>query len=426
MFRRLLPLLFLLSLSVAAQRGEIAAKLATMHVEGTVRYSEADVLATLPLKVGQTVKPDQFKSAADQLLDSGAFQRVGYEYKPAASGYALTFKVQDEARWFKISFGNFLWFTPDQLNNTILAAVPLYRGELPIDGSMTDKATAALQQLVAQRGIPGRVRFLPKASLGGPVTGGKFLIDGVDVKITQVDIVGGGPEQKALEQEAAERLLNNSYEQDETGAIAELNLLPVAERDGYLRAKLGDVEAKLTNADVQHPTVGLTIPVTLGEQYKLSDIVISGNQIFSADDIRKQIKLKNGAPANGVQLHNDLDDVKKLYGTRGYLMAQANAEPDINDAGHTVVYRIQMKEGEQFHMGSLQITGVNPEGIAKLTSLWKLKPGDAYSTEYVKEYLRDVSPLIPHTAAMNIASKVNNQAKTVDVMLKFSTRQAAR
>lgn len=426
MLRRVFPLLLLLSVSAAAQKGEIAAKLVTMHVEGTVRYSEADVLATLPLKVGQTVTPDQFKTAADQLLDSGAFQRVGYEYKPGGTGYALTFKVQDEAHWFKISFGNFLWFTPEQLNNTIRAAVPLYRGELPIDGSMTDKATVALQQLVAQRGIPGTVRFLPKASLGGPVTGGKFLIDGVDVKITHIDITGGGPEQKALEQEAGARLLNNSYEQDETGAVAQLNLLPVAERDGYLRAKVGEVEAKLTNADVQHPTVSLTIPVILGDQYKLSDVVISGNQLFSADDIRKHIKLKTGAPANDVQLQNDLDDVKKVYGTRGYLMAQAKAEPDINDAEHTVVYRVQMKEGEQFHMGSLQITGVNPDGTAKLTSMWKLKPGDPYSTEYVKEYLRDVSPLIPHTASMNIASRVNNQAKTVDVMLKFSVRQAAR
>lgn len=426
MFRRYFPVLLFLCVVAVAQRAPIAAKLATIHVQGTTRYSEAEVIATLPLHTGQTVTPNDFRAAADNLLASGAFRSVGYEYAPAGTGYGVTFKVQDEPRWIKVGYGNFLWFTPDELDKAIRQQVPLYRGEVPLEGGMIEPATAALQQLIAKRGIPGTVQFLHTASLNGPVTGGKFVIQGLEMKITQVDVIGGGPEQNKLAATAAERFRDTSFEQDEANAIAQLNLLPIAERDGYIRAKIGQVTPKLTNTDMQHPTVAVTVPVTLGEQYTLGDIVVSGNQVLSSADIRNQIPVKNGAPANGVQFAEGLENVKKLYGSRGYLMARAKSTSETDDAKHTVVYRVEISEGEQFHMGKLEITGVNPEGSSKLSSMWKLKPGDAYSTEYVKEYLREVSPLIPRTASIRVGSNVNPQAKTVDVTLEFAARQAAR
>ena len=77
-------------------------------------------------------------------------------------------------------------------------------------------------------------------------------------------------------------------------------------------------------------------------------------------------------------------------------------------------------------MGKLQINGVNPQGTSKLSSMWKLKPGDTYSTEYIKEYLREVSPLIPRSASIKVASNVNPKAKTVDMTPEFAARQAER
>jgi hypothetical protein len=58
--------------------------------------------------------------------------------------------------------------------------------------------------------------------------------------------------------------------------------------------------------------------------------------------------------------------------------------------------------------------------------MWRLKPGDTYSTDYVKEYLHEVSPLIPRTATIKVASNVNPQTKSVDVTLEFAARQAER
>jgi outer membrane protein insertion porin family len=426
MFRRLFPVMLLSCVVAVAQRAPIAAKLVNLHVQGTTRYSEAEVLAALPLHTGQTVTPNDFKAAADSLLAGGAFKSVGYEYAPAGTGYAVTFKVEDESRWIRVGYANFLWFTPDELDKAIRQQVPLYRGEVPLEGGMIEPATAALQQLITKRGIPGTVQFLHTATLSGPVTGGKFVIQGLEMKITQVDVTGGGPEQTKLEDTANARLRDTSFDQDEANAIARLNLLPIAETDGYIRANVGEVTPKLTNSDVQHPTVAVTVPVTLGEQYTLSDIIFSGNQVLAAADLRNQIPVKTGAAANGVQINEGLENVNKLYGTRGYLMARAKSTSETDDAKHSVVYRVDISEGAQFHMGKLQITGVNPEGTSKLTGMWRLKPGDTYSTDYVKEYLHEVSPLIPRTATIKVASNVNPQTKSVDVTLEFAARQAER
>ena len=425
MLRRSILFFLFISAHVAAQQAPVAAKLVTIREQGSTRYSEAEILATVPLHVGQTVTPNDFKAAADKVLQTGAFQSVGYEFGPAGTGYKFTLKVADEPHWIKTAYANFLWFTRDELDKTIRERVPLYRGEVPLEGGMVEGATAALQELLTKRSIPGTVRFLHLATLSGPVTGGKFVIDGIDMKITHVEVTGGGPEQKKLE-DAAARLLNENYEQDEANAVAQLNVLPVAARDGYIRAKIGALDAKLTNPDVQHPAVSVVVPVALGDLYTLSDIVVTGNQVLPAEEIRKQIKVKNGAPANDVEIHDDLDDVKKLYGARGYVMAQATADPEPNDAAHTVVYRVTVKEGDQYRMGKLEISGVNAEGTAKLENMWRLKPGDPYSTEYLREYLRSVGPMIPRTATVKTMSNVNQQTKTVDVTLQLGARRMGR
>ena len=58
-------------------------------------------------------------------------------------------------------------------------------------------------------------------------------------------------------------------------------------------------------------------------QYKVSAIQLSGyTNVFPVEKLRELIHLQPGQTANAVQADQDVEALKKLYGTRGYMGVQ--------------------------------------------------------------------------------------------------------
>src|SRR5205807_2673553 len=78
----------------------------------------------------------------------------------------------------------------------------------------------------------------------------------------------------------------------------------------------------------QETLVDVNVGVTPGLQYKMSELQLSGYKAFEAEKLRALIHLQLWRPANTIQLGRDLDEIKKLYGTRGYMAA--TIKPTLN------------------------------------------------------------------------------------------------
>ena len=89
----------------------------------------------------------------------------------------------------------------------------------------------------------------------------------------------------------------------------------------YLKAAIGDPQAHVVSTEDEHVLVDVTFPVHPGEQYKVSGLEIAGCKALPADTLRSLIHVKAGETANTIQLEKDLEAVKQVYGTRGYVAA---------------------------------------------------------------------------------------------------------
>src|SRR5690242_17969256 len=58
----------------------------TLTIEGNHFYTREQVLAVAGLKVGQMGSKPVFEAARQRLTDSGAFENVGYEFRPGTGG----------------------------------------------------------------------------------------------------------------------------------------------------------------------------------------------------------------------------------------------------------------------------------------------------------------------------------------------------
>jgi outer membrane protein insertion porin family len=107
----------------------------------------------------------------------------------------------------------------------------------------------------------------------------------------------------------------------------------------------------------------VTIPVTEGKLYRVGNIKIEGNSIYSEELIRQVIGLKTGEIANGDRIRKALyEDLKKLYGRSGFIQYEPEITPELKpdpqkpDEG-IADFTISITEGKQFTLRRLEFQG---------------------------------------------------------------------
>ena len=149
----------------------------------------------------------------------------------------------------------------------------------------------------------------------------------------------------------------------------------------------------------------VTFPVTPGRQYKLGTIQLSGNKnVFPVEKLRELIHLQPGQLANAVQADQDVEGLKKLYGTRGYMEVQIRPTPQMDDADSTVNYVFQFQEGSIYKMGDLEIHGLDSKATDRMAAEWTLLPGQTYDSGYPQLFVDSIRRPLPLGPMENLPS----------------------
>ncbi len=127
---------------------------------------------------------------------------------------------------------------------------------------------------------------------------------------------------------------------------------------------------------------------------------------------------------NMVRLADGLQEVKTLYGARGYINSSIKIETQFDDAARVVVIRLEVNEDNVYRMGELDFRGLDNSLTAKLRAAWKLRQGDVYDATYLKEYLPEAHKLLPRSLDWSVSPHVtaNVRDKTVDVDLQYTAK----
>jgi outer membrane protein insertion porin family len=110
-------------------------------------------------------------------------------------------------------------------------------------------------------------------------------------------------------------------------------------------------------------TLKITVPVTEGKIFRVGELKVEGNSIFSAEQILSYVGLKKGEIADGKRLQDAVyEDLKKVYGSQGFVLYNAEFDPVFKDnpANATegiVDVTITIDEGKQFRLRRLEFSG---------------------------------------------------------------------
>jgi outer membrane protein insertion porin family len=175
----------------------------------------------------------------------------------------------------------------------------------------------------------------------------------------------------------------------------------------------------------------VTVPIMEGRLYRIGEMKIEGNSIFSEDVIRAIIGLGKGDVANGEKIGKALfENLKKYYGGQGFIEYTAEPTPTFKDNPQKpdegiVDFVISIEEGKQFSLRRLEFVGNTFTRDNVLRREVLLNEGDIYNQtnwEYSIIKLNQLGYFDPIDKDKDADFKTNEEEATVDINLKVSER----
>ncbi|HZE64102.1 MAG TPA: outer membrane protein assembly factor BamA [Pyrinomonadaceae bacterium] len=175
----------------------------------------------------------------------------------------------------------------------------------------------------------------------------------------------------------------------------------------------------------------VTVPIIEGKLYRLGEMKIEGNSIFSEDAIRGYIGLQKNDVANGEKIGKALyENLKKVYGSQGFIEYTAEPTPTFKENPQKpdegiVDFVITIEEGKQFSLRRLEFIGNTFTRDNVLRREVLLNEGDIYNQnawEYSVVKLNQLGYFDPIDKDKDADFKTNEEEATVDINLKVTER----
>jgi len=170
-----------------------SSKLIEVKVAGSHRFTAEEIAAASGLPVGATVVEEDFRKAARQLGETGAFSDISFTYSYSSAGTKLAFQVADADKFVPAHFADFVWFSDKELFGKIHERVPLFTGALPATGRLADQVSDVLQALLVENSIPGHVEYLRTADKSDHLESIDYSVSNVSIRIRRVEFSGVAP-----------------------------------------------------------------------------------------------------------------------------------------------------------------------------------------------------------------------------------------
>ncbi|MBZ5676764.1 MAG: hypothetical protein LAP61_21190 [Acidobacteriia bacterium] len=390
--------------------------LVTLQIQGNKQIPTERIVAASGLKQGALVDKTDFDAARERLLESGAFESVGYSFKPAATvtGYDTTFEVVEVGTLYPYRF-EALPASADALRAALKKQELLLGDKIPATPQVLNRYNAAIHQF-----FEGKVEVMGELNSD---TGGLEIVFrpvGERAHIAEVKFTGNREMLTALLlQKLSKDAVGIPYSEPLVRRVLDSTVRPMYEEQGRIRVAFPEITAKKAE---NNDGVVVTIAIDEGPVYKLGTVALAGVPTTEVAALEKLDDWHKGDTANFARIEASLAKIRQRQRTQGYLQADTKVVRDIHDEDHTVNLTVNIERGPQFTLGKLNIQGLDLIGEPAIRKMWKIEPGQPFQDGYPEAFLNRVREegIFDNLGKTRAESNIDNDSHTVDVTLFFS------
>jgi len=329
-----------------------------IEIRGIKKIAVGTVLNYLPVKAGQSFDHRRSSEVIRELYKTGFFDEITLFQQ----GGTLLIDVVERPAIAEVNFaGN--KEVKDEIMQDALKQIGMTRGKI-YNPKLLEKLEQELQQLYYSLGKYS-IRLEATAT---ELDADRIKIDidiseGAPAKIRTINLIGN----QAFEDE--DLLDEFKLETSDSGWFAS---------DNYSSAKLsGDLENMKSfyldqgfvrfNVDSKQVTItpdkkdiNISINISEGDQYRISNIDLTGNLIVDEAELKPLITLREGDIFSRKKITSSIKLMSDRLGDEGYAFVNINTIPDINEEDKTIKLTLLFDPGKK-----MTVRNINFEGNTK-------------------------------------------------------------
>jgi len=353
-----------------------------IRVIGNRKIPRETVLARLFTHVGDTYDAATIERDFNSLWNTGYFENLQIAREDNPKGILLDVIVKEKPTIREINYkGLNSVSTSDVLDRFKKEHVTGFSVESPYDPTRLARAIDVIRALLAEHGhqfatVKPDVKTIPPSSVSITFN----IKEGPTVKVGNITFTGnrnvpsrdlraamrnlrpiGIPHSIFLE-----NIFARTYDASKLEEDTERVRRALQDR-GYFRAGVADPITHIRNEGGlsfftfrprQGKRIDIRMPVEEGERYRLGHITFTGNtHVPNVKALRAQFPTKDGEYFNATAVGKGLENLRKAYGSLGYINFTAVPTPQPDDAKHVVNLDIEIDEGKAFTVSRIEFQG---------------------------------------------------------------------
>jgi outer membrane protein insertion porin family len=391
-----------------------------VRIDGNRRLRDEDLLYYIKTQVGDVYNPQQVEQDLQALLSLSFFDKIRTRVLTEAGqrgGVNVIFEVAELQIIRDLQFVG-LKVVPE---SDVLKAFREQRvgisKEAYFNPVNSQKGIRVIRELLASKGYPNAKVTVENEEVSATSTAVTFNVEqGNRSRIVEIEFEGNevfkDSELRGAMQFVGETGLITRFKGMDILDLRKLeadlqrNVRSYMFSKGYFQARIGEPQVvglgyKRTGIPIlgvlplplissKDDTLKIIVPVTEGKIFRVGDLKVEGNSIFSEQAILDSLGLKKGEIADGKRLQEGVyEELKKAYGNQGFVEVDAEFEPEFkenpsNPKEGIADITIRIDEGRQFRLRRLEFTGNTFTRDKVLRREVLVNEGDIYNQDLVE------------------------------------------
>ncbi len=392
----------------------------SVDIQGNRRLHDEDLLYYIKTRPGDIYDPAALERDLKELLQLNFFDKTAtrvFTEDGVRGGVNVIFEVKELPILRDLQFKGAKALTESDILKEFREKRVGISKESVYDPVKARNATRLLREMLASKGFPNaQVTFREEEVSATSIALIFEIQQGLRSRIVDIQFEGN-------QHFKSSELRNALVLVKETGIVSRVKGMDILDLEklqydlqknvrgymrskGYFQARIGEpvvegLGAKKTGFPVlkalplpmvssTDDTLRIRVPVTEGRVYRVGDLKVEGNTIFSEQQILGYVGLRKGQIADGKRLQDAVyDDLKKVYGSQGFVQYNAEFDPTFKDNPANpnegiVDITINIDEGKQFTLRRLEFSGNTFTRDKVMRREFLLNEGDIYNQNYLE------------------------------------------
>lgn len=192
--------------------------------------------------------------------------------------------------------------------------------------------------------------------------------------------------------------------------------------NGYLKVRIFDPEVEI---DKEKGQIYVTFPVSEGNQYRVGEITIIGDDVYTEEELSEKVELEPGDVFNRSMFRESVFDITDMYSQKGYAFANVIPSLDIKEETKTVNVKIRTNQGRKVYIGTITITGNESTRDRVIRREFRLNEGELFNSAKLRRSRQRINNL-GFFDSVEIEQRSRQEEDLIDVEVKVVERNTGQ